>query len=197
MNTFCLVMVGLVVSVGVGAQRPTLRDDVKRESGPIEKQVRSLPEPQSVKSLLAVSDLVVRVIVGPPLTSYLTVDGTDVRTDYRLQVTEVLPSLKPPTVPFQADANGHLTLTQRGGTVVIDGHSATVRHKALAPLTPGTQALMFLVRVGDKYEIAMDYYGVFAVHGETVVPVTPHVFDEHHQRGLSLGEFRDEVANTR
>ena len=196
MNTLCLVAAGLVLWLGVTAQRETLREEVTRESGPVEKKYRVLPEPHSIKEILAVSDLVVRATVGPYLAAHLTKDGSDVRTDYRLKVAEVLVSPHQPEASVEAQRIDQLILTQRGGTVIIEGHPATVRHVALAPLTPGTDVLMFLVRVGDKYEIAKDYFGAFSVRGDTVTPLAPRVFDEPHRRGLTLAEFRDEIATT-
>lgn len=200
MNTLRLLVLGLVLWLDgragfeATAQFETLREAVIRESGPVEKKYRVIQEPQSIGSILAVSDIVVRGTVGPQLMSYLTQDGSDVRTDYQLRVAEVLVSPRAPAVSEQSQMTDQLVLTQRGGTVTIEGHHATVRHVALPPLRPGTEVVMFLVRAGDKYEIAKNYFGAFSLSESTVIPLAPRVFDDQHRRGLTFAAFRNEIA---
>jgi hypothetical protein len=191
----------IVASILLGsgtAQRPSLRDEVRQRNAPVEKRFRVLPEPQSVEKLLEKSDLVVRGVVGEARGSYLTSDSSDVRTDYFLRASEVVYDANPTSNLLAAERPVQLTVVQQGGTVMIDGFPATVRHLALPPLNPGTEVLMFLVRTGDKYEITSDYFGVFAVNAGLVRPLgKSSVFDQRIRDGLTLSEFLGDIEAAR
>jgi hypothetical protein len=64
-------------------------------------------------------------------------------------------------------------VTQRGGTINVQGIWFTESHDALKPLTAGSEVLCLLKRAGAKYQIAgfNGYYGVFAVENGVLKPL--------------------------
>jgi len=122
--------------------------------------------PPSLDTVLQETDLIVRGVVGLPV-SYLSDDQTEVLTDYPLVAPNVL---------YQRDqrANGEtsgVTVTILGGDIAIDGLTFSSRHASLPQLTPGSEGVFCLKRVGDQNHIALRYFGVFAVLGLDLVPL--------------------------
>lgn len=197
MQTVLTIVAAVLIGAAV-SQRPSLRDDVRRSGAPVEKQYRVLPEPQSISRLLEKSDLIVRGVVGRTRGSYLTADESDVRTDVLLTASEILYDRSLTSDLGDAIHGVPLTVVQLGGTVMINGHAATVRHVDSPALKPGAEVVIFLIRAGERYEIASDYFGVFGVQAGVIRPLGDSgVFDQRIRDGLSLSEFRAEIDSAR
>jgi hypothetical protein len=62
-------------------------------------------------------------------------------------------------------------VTLHGGTISVNGVPFTAKYPDEPQLQPGAQYMFLLRRVGDKYRLADDYYGVFAVTSERIAPL--------------------------
>lgn len=115
----------------------------------------------------------------------MTDDQAEVLTDYRLTEPVILFNrLSPRVTP--GGSSPSIIVTQRGGTVNVQGTMFTESHGALRPLKPGTQVLCLLRQVGDKYQIVGWYYGVFEVDRGRIEPLMSREDFAPEYRGLSL-----------
>jgi hypothetical protein len=168
---FSLVFVPAFLTVTwpvVFAQRATIPEVVAR--GGV-NSVASVPSGQmpSLASLLDETDTVVVGTLGDG-RSYLSKDETDVLTDYPLTGHTILfdgkaqVSRRPTMAPQMA-------VTQKGGTVVVNGVSFTQSEPALEPLKPGTRVLCLLKAVEGKNMIVETFFGIFSVEDGRVNPL--------------------------
>lgn len=143
---------------------------LSREGTPLTRGV-STPSglPPSISQVLAVTDTVVRGIVGKG-SSHLTADQEYVVTDYPIESTNVLYSRDVTTSPVPG-AQIPFVVRVLGGTVAIGGLTFTEVRNALPELVTGTDCLLFLRRVDDHYEIAATYYGAFSIINNGVTPL--------------------------
>jgi len=140
----------------------------------------------SVASLLDSTDVLVTGRVGKG-RSYVSDDQTEIFTDFPLEDATVLfqrvaatsnrPGPQPP-----------ISVTQRGGTVAVDGHTFTQKEGGLPPLQPGTQVLCLLNHVRAKYQIAGWYWGVFVVEDGKLRPLVTRDDFAPDYRGIALKE---------
>jgi hypothetical protein len=124
--------------------------------------------------------------------SYLSDDEAEVLTDYDLadQVTLFTTksdSFRAPTLPQP------LTLTQKGGTVVVNGVSFTEKEPALEPLTPGTRVLCLLKSAGNKNMIVGAFFGIFSVEDGVVKPLTTRTGFAPDYRNVEYGAAVDSM----
>ena len=148
----------------------------------------------SVDDILRRTDIVVRGVLGEP-RSYLSDDQRDVLTEYPMiepiflyqaQFTSAsLPGILPT-----------MTVTQLGGTVVLNGVTYTQAEQSLLPLQRGFEGLFLLQRVGNRHMIAGTFVGIFSLSGETLTPLakTGTLFAAEF-KGLSTTEAIADIVN--
>jgi hypothetical protein len=115
----------------------------------------------STEDVLRETELVVRGVVREP-RSYLSEDAVNVYTDYTITKPLILYS----TISIQSREPGPLqevTVSQIGGTVVVNGHTFTHANRGLPLPEPGTEMLLLLKRVGSRWQLANKYSGAFAI----------------------------------
>jgi hypothetical protein len=140
----------------------------------------------SVADLLRITDVVARGTIGPG-RSYLSDDQRDVYTDYPITEpiviyqSNVATSLTPGTVPS-------VTVTVRGGTVVVNGTTFTHTEPGLRPLQAGTQGLFLLQRVGSKYRVAGTFFGAFSIKDGKVMPLAGRSDFAPEYRDIALSD---------
>ncbi len=195
----------LIFLVGFGATstsaqrehlpRETLREAVLRTNGPVNK-VMSPPlfVQTSLEELLNSSDLVVQGTLGEP-RSYVSDDGGTIYTDYVVREPQVLYSATVQMSPKPGPA-ADFTLTQLGGSVLVEGQPVSVRHLALEPLKAGTHGVFLLVRRQDKNFILRDYLGVIEIQHEIVSPLGELRNIAPGIRGTTVTAFRRDVVST-
>lgn len=166
--TFSFVALGLVPAIA-HAQRPTIPVAVAEG---VLGRTRTAPSgrPPSVSDILSKTDVVVRGIVGEP-RAYLSGDGRDVYTDYVVRNAVVWFDSQVASSPLPGSMPA-ITVTQLGGTIVINGLEYIHKEEGLPPLTPGMEALFLLQRVKGRYEIAGTFYGAFRIVSGTLLPLT-------------------------
>jgi hypothetical protein len=123
----------------------------------------------SVQSLLDTTDMLVLGRVGEP-QSHLSDDQMVVFTDYRLNNPDILFERKPPLAETGGPPRS-IIVTQRGGTLNIQGIRYTESEEALGPLKPGSEVLCLLKQAGDKYQIVGWYFGVFEIENGVLKPL--------------------------
>src|SRR5262249_2564211 len=139
-NTVAKVGVAVIIAVAIfplrtHAQRETIPVAVANGAVGSVSAGPSGPTP-TVSYLLGTTDVLVTGIVGEP-RSYLSDDERDVYTDY---------PIRSPVFLYQARAASSatpgvlptITVTQRGGTVMVNGTKFTQKETALPPLQTGT-----------------------------------------------------------
>ena len=197
-----LFVAQILVTVSVALPRPdlvaqsrgpTLPEAVRARGGPLGRSTEVDLAPTTLRELIEEADVIVRARVGRS-RSYLSDDEDDILTDHALEPVEFI---RPVASSFgvrpgisQPDA---LTVTQRGGAIAIDGHRVTSQHSALPPLQPGTEAILFLVRNGDKFRLVRNYLGVFALAKGTVTTVSKSGGIGAQVKGMPLDQFLSEV----
>ena len=100
--------------------------------------------------------------VGIPAAAYLSDDQMEVYTTYPVE---------PAVILYDADAaQPHLptplpraTVTLLGGTITTNGLTFKSDHGSLQRLEPGTECLLLLKHVANRYFIAGQYEGAFAI----------------------------------
>jgi hypothetical protein len=124
-----------------------------------------------VHSLLDTTDMLVLGRLGEP-QSYLSDDQMRVFTDYQLNEPDVFFE-RTPSVAAPVGSPRSIIVTQRGGTINVQGIWFTESHDALKPLKPGSEVLCLLKRAGAKYQITgyVEDYGVFAVENDLLKPL--------------------------
>jgi hypothetical protein len=190
-----ILAVLLVGEVGLIAGQQLLRDEASQADGPIERVVgEPLWDGSSLSSVLNNPDLIVRGTVAGNSVAYLSSDGRQILTDYRLNNAQVIfttgisVSLRPGMLPAP------VTVTQLGGSMMLEGKRVTVRHKGLPPLESGTDGVFVLIRRGDKYRIAGDYIGAFAIERGLVLPLTANRAVVEKYRGIPFSRLVSELT---
>jgi hypothetical protein len=159
-----LVSLVLIISVlvsSVVAQLATIPQQLARAGHSLASSA-SVPSgvPPAMDQVLSVTDLLVRGVVGPP-ESYLSDDQMDVYTDYPIADPVVL--YEAPAVESKTAAVQTVTVTLLGGVITIDGLSFTSKHQALPLLQVSTECMFLLRKIGGRYFVAGNYYGVFRI----------------------------------
>lgn len=160
-----LFLVALLTSIH--GQLLTIPEELSRvgkslSSGPT---LPSGPTP-AVNQILAITDIIVKGVLGNP-TSYLSDDQMEVYSDYPLQDAVILYQVQESARPRTSQVPA-ITLTMLGGTVTINGLTYTRRHEGLPLIPPGTECLLLLKQVGNRYYIAGSYYGAFRIVNGTL-----------------------------
>lgn len=184
----------LCFSLSVQAQqRETIPELMAKGGVAALATVPSGPTPP-VADLLRLTDVVVRGTVGQP-RSYLSDDQRDIYTDYPIgdpvfiYQSQMTTSRTPGILPS-------VTVTLRGGTVMVNGVSFTATEPALRPLQPGTQALFLLQRVGDKYLIAGRYFGAFGIKSDKLMPLAVRDDFAPEYRNVAVADAVDSMMTT-
>jgi hypothetical protein len=167
---------------------------VLQTNGPVNTMVGSSFAPTSLQDLLVQTDLVVRGTVGAKTFSYLSADETDVLTDYRLESVGIIFPVSAASTPRPGVKPPPITLTQLGGTTVIEGHQVSVDHTCLRPLAPRTDAIFLLTRSGEKYRLAFEYLGVFAIENGSIHPLCECGAFSANYRGKALDDFVADIV---
>lgn len=145
-----------------------------------------------VDDLLRTADLVVVGTVGEP-HSYLSDDQRDIYTDYSLLGSVVLFDSR-----FGALSAPHgdptVTVTQRGGTLLVHGVMFTHKESALAPLRAGREGLFILQRLGNRYLIAHRYFGAFDLTDGTMIPLAAREDFGDRYRGMDARSAVDAIS---
>jgi hypothetical protein len=166
-------------------QRQTIPDAVAE--GAV-SSVATVPSGQvpTMSALLPMTDIIVTGIIGEP-RSYLSEDKRDVYTDYLIGNPVFLYESKLAAVPRPGMVQ-NVTVTQLGGTVMVNGTKFTQKEPALLPLGTGANALFLLHRSGDKYLIVGKYFGAFRITDGRLVPlVTREDFaPEYRNKNVSV-----------
>jgi len=185
-----LLALSLFASALLSQDETYLGQLVRKEGKSLEFVIRPAVEWQSIDKLVAKSDLIAFATVGTALGASITADGNDVRTDYRIQLKEIV---------FASDtetraADSELTLSQLGGTAPVAGHTVTTKHVPLGPLEPGSNVLLLLRRVDEKYRIVNEYFGIFVVREGIATPASTNAFDQTYRSGKPLPDVLNEIS---
>lgn len=125
--------------------------------------VRNSPsgEVPAVTDILAQADLVVRGVLGTPV-SYLSDDQYEILTDYPIIDPVILqqsrmstsdrPGMPPPIV-----------VTRLGGTAMVGGVRFSQTNAGLPALEAGTEGLFILKLVNGKHRFLYDFLGAFRI----------------------------------
>lgn len=161
-------------AAGIAAQnpRPTIPEILARTEpggGFVSATMPSGPAP-AIDTLLSRVDVVVRGVVGDG-QSYLSEDQREVFTDYQIINPIMLyqKSLGSTKVPGTVSA---VSVTLRGGAIVVNGREFVARESGLPSLPKGAECLFLLAHENGKNMIAGRYYGAFAIRDGRVVPLT-------------------------
>ncbi len=135
-------------------------------------------QPDVIPSMLQRTNTIVTGVVGKPAPSYLSEDQRDVYTDYPLtpaiiHYQELLETTSKPGVISD------IVVSVRGGTLTILGKKIVAKYPEQPEVTPGTEYVFLLRKVGTTYRLASDYYGLFTPTNGRLVPVdNSHLFKE-------------------
>lgn len=167
-RSLCGIGMVMLAYAIVAAQRLTIPELVRQ--GAV-GSVATTPSGQTptVAALLDQTETLAVGILSNP-RSYLSEDETEVLTDYELSDQTILFSAKSNPSPTPAIPRP-LTLTQKGGTVVVNGVSFTEKQPALEPLKPGTRVLCLLRSVGNRNMIVGEFFGIFNVQAGLISPL--------------------------
>jgi hypothetical protein len=176
----------IVATASVGAQSATIPERMAK--GAVGSVTAGAPSGigPSVATLLDSTDILVTGKLGAG-HSYLSKDQTEIFTDFPLENARVLFQRTAATMDRPGSLSG-LSVTQRGGTITVDGRAFTQKEGGLLPLQPGGEVLCLLKHVGDKYQIAGRYFGVFAIEDGRLRPLVTREDFAPDYRGRSFQE---------
>jgi hypothetical protein len=184
-------VIALFGSIVAGsAQRLTIPEAVAKGATGSVASAPSGPVP-TVKELVHRSDVVVIGTIGEP-HSYISEDQYEVFTDYPIRNPRYLYESKsrggarPGTVP-------DISVTLRGGTVLVNGRKYTQKEDALALLQSGSMGLFLLRHVADKFTPAGVYYGAFAVSNGRVMPLVPRNDFAPEFRNITVSDAENRI----
>jgi hypothetical protein len=127
----------------------------------------------------------------------LSEDGTDISTTYQLVNPQVLFAANVQAVSRPGTAPPAITLKQRGGSVTIDGHVATVTYSDSAKLVTGMDVVLLLKGDEGDYRPAARL-GIFAVQNSSIVPLVTQSEGDHMQfKGMNEKAFVSDVVARR
>lgn len=118
----------------------------------------STGRPPSIDMVLSHTDAIIRGTIAVQKRSYLSDDQQEVLTDYEIYNPELLYPATPGTPPLSV-----VVVTLPGGTVTINGLSYTLTDDSLPELPAARECLLLLKREGQKYRVALGYYGAFSI----------------------------------
>jgi hypothetical protein len=175
-------------------QGPTLAERVAIEGTDVAITISVDGPPSVFEQAIGATDLVVRGQIGKA-TGHLTEDGRDIYTTYEILKPQVLFAAKVQQVSRPGIAVP-LTFTQRGGTVEIAGHKATVNYDTVAKVRAGMEVIL-LLHERDRKNWPAGTSGVFEVQGSKVVPLSPRPGDASQFDGVDADSFLAEVVRKR
>jgi hypothetical protein len=189
-KTDCTItlLVSLVIVIEprlVQTQRATIPEMISRGGATSTSTVPS-GLPPSVDELLRITDVVVTGTIGQP-RSYLSSDQTEIYTDYDIIAPVIFFQSQVITRPTPGPPPG-VTVTLRGGTLMVSGISFTQTEPALPPLQSGTQGLFLLRRVDGKYQIAGMFFGAFSIIEGRIMPLVARDDFAPEYRNVTLSE---------
>ena len=159
----------------------SLSRSIRIETGP----------PPSVESIVRLTEVIVEGTVGSPRT-YLSEDEMEVYSDY--PILNPVYKFGPAVVVTAPGVTRSVAVTHIGGTIVRQGHSFTLEHKELPPLTPGMRCLFLLTVDGDQYRVAGKYYGVFRIDPNRLTPMTTQSAFARELRDLSPADAVNQIV---
>ncbi|HXG89981.1 MAG TPA: hypothetical protein VNJ02_16760 [Vicinamibacterales bacterium] len=156
-------------SAVVDTQRETIPEAVARGST---GRIRTAPSglAPAMTEILRDTDMVVRGTIGKP-RSYLSEDQRDVYTDYPIMNFVILYQARVHASRVSGVAQS-VTVTQLGGTILMNGVNFTQTEHGLGPLEPGAEGLFLLQRIDSRDRIAGMFFGAFSISGGVVHRLT-------------------------
>jgi hypothetical protein len=148
--------------------------------------------PESLESMLAQADLVVRGVITMTNT-YMSADQRDLFTDYTVKPTRIMLQRNTPKVR-QLGQEFPIVVKRWGGSTTINGVSVTQQDIDLPAFRSGEELILMLHfdKSDEKYELLSTISGAFAVRNDRVVPLIDHPL-YHSVRGISAQQFELEM----
>jgi hypothetical protein len=187
----------LFLGAAASAQAPTLRERVNRAQADVDVLVScDSPARLPFAELLATTHHIVRSTVGSSVTR-LTDDGDNIYTTFELSNQNVIFSRKASPSQF-GSITPILTVTQQGGSVILDGFKATVtfRCENEVKLNEGMDVVLLLREFnGGHWSVGAD--GAFEIRDSKVIPLDKQAGDHQKFAGMSVGVFLKELSDMR
>ena len=180
-RVFAVIAILTLTAIAVAAQGRTIPEQLAEQGQSLVHGVGvgsgTMGDPKSDAYLrrydsfvLGDTQRVLRGRVGKPAAAYLSDDQMEVYTDYPVE---------PAVILYDADAaQSHqptplprATVTLLGGTITINGLTFKSDHESLQRLEPGTECLLLLKHVANRYFIAGQYDGAFAIREGGLIPL--------------------------
>ncbi len=184
-----------ILSAALVAQQPTLRELIAQSHSGVALMVNSDGPPVKLDHILDQTDFIVRAVVGEGV-GHLSANGNDIYTTYPLLNVRVLFA----AVTFRSGNSGEtaaaFTLSQRGGTIMIDGFNATVNHDDVRALTPGTDIVALLHQQGGLYWPAGGY-AVFTSTASKISAAYPPRGEHRKFDGMDTDQAVSELVELR
>ena len=158
-----------VAQPALSAQSETIPEAVARGAT---GHTRTAPSGLSPKvgDILKRTDVIVRGVIGES-RSYLSDDRQNVFTDFELKQITIVHERQMRSFA-QPGLFATLSVTQLGGRITINGAEYTQIEEGLPLLVSGTECLLFLQQVGQRYHIADTFFGAFEISANRLRPLT-------------------------
>jgi hypothetical protein len=189
-------LLAALLGTAVAAQRPTLRERIAQEKTNVALTISSDGPIMVFERVLQETDRVVRAKIGPAVV-HLSDDGRDIYTTFELTSPQVFfSSTSIPNSTAPGKVPPPLTLAQPGGTLSIDGFTATVKYDDTPRLMPGMDAVILLHDNNGTNWIAGNY-AVFEVRGAAVAPLDHRPGEHQGFTGMNIERFVAEIVARR
>jgi hypothetical protein len=182
-----ILPITLLIGINATAQQMTLRERIADEHSDISVAINVDGPQVSLQRMVEQTDSIVRAVVGS-IESHLSDNGQDIFTTYELVNPQILFEAKATTTARSGIRPAAITLSQPGGTVNIDGFTATVRYDDVPVLATGMEVVAFL-HDSDTRHVAAARRGLFEVRQSTIVPLVSRTDDHQKFAGVRVDDF--------
>jgi hypothetical protein len=142
--------------------------------------------------LLTRADRIVKGTLGTG-RSYLSDDQRQILTDYPLLSPVVLFD-RGVAAARQPGVTEPISVTQLGGSIVLNGLRYTEIHETLDALKEGMVVMVLLERKAGRFVLVDQFLGAFDIAGGSMLPLGRKEFAQEYQ-GLSVAEAEQRILS--
>jgi hypothetical protein len=166
-----LIIGAVVLTTPIMALQQLTIPEWLAKAGESLRRVSQVPSgvPPAVAEVLDQTDVIVAGTLGEP-HSYLSEDQREVYTDYPILGSTIMFESVPRV--SRPGASPSITVTLLGGKIISAGLSYESIHYGLPLPQAGTECLLLVKQIGNRYFVAGRYLGVFRTTNNKVAPLT-------------------------
>lgn len=191
----------VILGVASCAAVPTAQDHASRPLSALVAEANSdvhitlglyRESPASLNTIVNAADLIIRGVIDE-VRSRLTGDGRSIETDYLITNPQIFVSRLPRSAAHSADPQ-LISFTMPGGTIVINGHRATVSIEGVVAVSAGKEVVVLLQAI-ENNKFTPFAPGLFEIRASIIVPLVTWEGDHLSYGGRDVDIFLNDILN--